>query len=487
MSQINTILIKRRLGSSPNTSIPSLSGGELAFSEKNNTLYYGGEFGTLAIAGSGAYVSLNGDQTISGNKTFLGTTTLSSITVSPDSLIDFGNNVLTNVAYPSAADHAANKQYVDDNYIPVTTTGDFVNRTDAQDVSGIKTFFNVANFLESVEVTKFVNASAYKVDNTEVITNDLDASFRHINASGNLTVQGDFMVLGNSSVIETTVTVASAFTISSPADSVTPALTVTQYGALDIAAFYDGDNADTALIIKDGGNVGINTPTPNERLTVNGNISASGTIYAAGNFEVSGGGVNTTLYVEDGLVGINTETPNEALTVVGNISASQNIFGVNGDFTGTFDIDGVATLGSTLYVTNAATFASSVSAAGVLNVDGLATFNDNVIVVDKLQVQSTDHNPNVAGTHVEIEGTDVKVVQDTGSVTATYGLNGITTVNANATYIIATDNSQGIEISSNSGANDIDLTCSNVNITTGDLLGNGTNYLGNFILDGGSF
>ena len=241
------------------------------------------------------------------------------------------------------------------------------------------------------------------------------------------------------------------------------------------------------MIIKDGGNVGINTPTPNERLTVNGNISASGTIYAAGNFEVSGGGVNTTLYVEDGLVGINTETPNEALTVVGNISASQNIFGVNGDFTGTFDIDGVATLGSTLYVTNAATFASSVSAAGVLNVDGLATFNDNVIVVDKLQVQSTDHNPNVAGTHVEIEGTDVKVVQDTGSVTATYGLNGITTVNANATYIIATDNSQGIEISSNSGANDIDLTCSNVNITTGDLLGNGTNYLGNFILDGGSF
>ena len=141
MSQINTILIKRRLGSSPNTSIPSLSGGELAFSEKNNTLYYGGEFGTLAIAGSGAFVSLNGDQTISGNKTLLGTTTLSSITVSPDSLIDFGNNVLTNVAYPSAADHAANKQYVDDNYIPVTTTGDFVNRTDAQDVSGVKTFF----------------------------------------------------------------------------------------------------------------------------------------------------------------------------------------------------------------------------------------------------------------------------------------------------------------------------------------------------------
>ncbi len=486
MSQINTILIKRRLGSSPNTSIPSLSGGELAFSEKNNTLYYGGEFGTLAIAGSGAFVSLNGDQTISGNKTLLGTTTLSSITVSPDSLIDFGNNVLTNVAYPSAADHAANKQYVDDNYIPVTTTGDFVNRTDAQDVSGVKTFFDTANFLETVSVTKFVNASAYKVNGTEVITNDLDASFRNINASGNLTVQGDFTVLGNSTVLETTITAASAFSITNTGSG--PALMVTQTGAADIAAFYDGDNLDTALIIKDGGNVGINTATPNERLTVVGNISASGTIYAGGNFEVSGGGADTTLYVEDGLVGINTETPNEALTVVGSISATQDIFGVNGDFTGAFDVDGAVTLGSTLYVTNAATFASSVSAAGVLDIDGLATFNDNVTVVDKLQVQSTDFNPGVAGTHVEVEGTTVKVVQDGATeVTATYGLNGISTANTNATYIIQTDNNHEILISANGGGNDIDLQASNVNITTGDLLGNGTNYLGNFILDGGSF
>jgi hypothetical protein len=483
MSQINTILIKRRLGSSPNTSIPSLSGGELAFSEKNNTLYYGGEFGTLAIAGSGAFVSLNGDQTISGNKTLVGTTTLSSITVSLDSLIDFGNNVLTNVAYPSAANQAATKQYVDD--LSSIVAGDFVDRTNAQNVSGVKTFFDIANFLESVEVTKFVNASAYKVNGTEVITNDLDASFRNINASGNLTVQGDFTVLGNSTVLETTITAASAFSITNTGSG--PALMVTQTGAADIAAFYDGDNLDTALIIKDGGNVGINTATPNERLTVVGNISASGTIYAGGNFEVSGGGANTTLYVEDGLVGINTETPNEALTVVGNISASQNIFGANGDFTGTFDVDGATTLGSTLYVTNDATFASSVSAAGALNIDGLATFNDNVIVVDKLQVQSTDFVLNTTGTHVEIEGSSVKVVNDAQSSDTTYNLEGITTVNANASYTIATDNGQKIIINANSGANDIDLICSNVNITTGDLLGNGTNYLGNFILDGGSF
>jgi hypothetical protein len=56
MSTINHILIKRRLAGSPLDTIPVLSGGELAFSEKNNTLYYGGETGTLLIGGDGAYV-----------------------------------------------------------------------------------------------------------------------------------------------------------------------------------------------------------------------------------------------------------------------------------------------------------------------------------------------------------------------------------------------------------------------------------------------
>ena len=82
---------------------------------------------------------------------------------------------------------------------------------------------------------------------------------------------------------------------------------------------------------------------------------------------------------------------------------------------------------------------------------------------------------------------NVKVVNHVDASETTYGLDGITTVNANASYTIATDNGQKIVINANGGANDIDLTCSNVNITTGDLLGNGTNYLGNFILDGGSF
>jgi hypothetical protein len=335
--------------------------------------------------------------------------------------------------------------------LPIAGPGQFVSRTLAQDVSGQKTFIdntifnNTVSMSSTLDVLSGVNALSYSITGTEVINSARVGSFTDINASGDLTVQGNLNVLGATTTIETDVTTTSAFEITNNGSQT--ALTVTQVdGTNDVAEFKDG--IDTALIVKGSGNVGVGTFNPNEKLTVSGNLSASGNVYA-----------------------------------------------VNGDFTGTLDVDNATTLGSTLYVTNSATFASSVSAAGALTVDGLATFNADVTVVDKLQVQSTDFNPGVTGTHVEVEGTDVKVVQcGATSVEATYGLDGITTVNANNTYIIATDNSQGIEINSNYGANDIDLTSTNVNITTGDLEvqvgnlnGNGTNYINDFIIDGGTF
>jgi hypothetical protein len=60
-------------------------------------------------------------------------------------------------------------------------------------------------------------------------------------------------------------------------------------------------------------------PTVTNYLSTN-NIQLSALI-------VDGGSLITTLYVEEGKVGINIETPNEALTVVGNISATGNIEG----------------------------------------------------------------------------------------------------------------------------------------------------------------
>jgi hypothetical protein len=376
MSTINTILIKRRLPDSPYNNIPTLSGGELAFSEKNNTLYYGASSGTLEIGGDGAFVSRTLSQTIAGDKTFSSLTTLSSTTFSTGSVIDAGGNVIGNLSVPVLSADAATKQYVDD--LSSTVSQDFVDRTSNQDVSGSKTFFDVSTFKSQVNlekglsVTEGVSANSYNINSDTVIDSSKNASFANIDASGDLTVQGDLTVYGSSTTIETTVTVASAFSVTNTGSG--PALSVTQTGANDIASFLD--DSTTALIIKDGGNVGINVANPNEKLTVSGNISASQTIYA-----------------------------------------------VNGDFTGTFDADGAATLGSTLYVTNAATFASSVSAAGAvefdstLTVDGITTINNNLIVTGTSSFDNGTITTNGSGTITGTAGVSqlINFIVDGGS------------------------------------------------------------------------
>ncbi len=193
--------------------------------------------------------------------------------------------------------------------------------------------------------------------------------------TGDLTINGNLSALGTTTQIDTQVYVTSAVSVTNSGTG--PALTVKQTGAQDIATFFDDSN--TALIIKDGGNVGIGTTAPNEKLTVSGNISASGSYYGNGslniksttgyaNIEVGGlsgayidlkspetddidlrigtsgtGGYistqnSTNLYlVPAGNVGIGTFSSNEKLTVSGNISASGKIYGDGSLLTGIID------------------------------------------------------------------------------------------------------------------------------------------------------
>jgi len=80
------IRIKRSTGSSAPSS-SSLANAELAFAEGNDILYYGeGTSGSNAasvikIGGSGAFVALEGNQTVGGNKTFTGDVALKNLTV----------------------------------------------------------------------------------------------------------------------------------------------------------------------------------------------------------------------------------------------------------------------------------------------------------------------------------------------------------------------------------------------------------------------
>jgi hypothetical protein len=80
----NVIRIKRRATGSAGAP-SSLENAELAFNEVDNVLYYGkgtgGAGGTAttvdAIGGSGAYVTLSSNQSVSGDKTLSGTVNVS--------------------------------------------------------------------------------------------------------------------------------------------------------------------------------------------------------------------------------------------------------------------------------------------------------------------------------------------------------------------------------------------------------------------------
>lgn len=120
------------------------------------------------------------------------------------------------------------------------------------------------------------------------------------------------------------------------------ALTVTQYGPIDVAGFYYNEdcltnvNIQPALVIKgngcasgaplyNGGYVGIRTSDPAEALTVVGNVSANN-LYA---------GLSA---------GIGTNSPNEALTVIGSITATNNIYATNDIRGTTVDVHNVKTI-----------------------------------------------------------------------------------------------------------------------------------------------
>lgn len=353
MSTINTILIKRRSKSSGLNTIPTLSSGELAYNEKTNILYYGSESGTINIAGSGAYVDVSSTQTVSGPKTFTGTTTISGLTVSSGSTIDFGSNTITNVADPVNAQDVATKQYVLDQ-----TSGNFVEKVEDEAVT-LSGGLTVSGGLDSDTVTT---------------TGD-------VQVGGDLIVVGDLQVQGDVTSINTTTTVTSAFSINNA--GTTTALTVEQSGPTDIAEFID--DGSTALIIKNGGNVGIGTATPNENLTVVGNISAQGGLISS-ELEVNG---QTTL---NGSLGVSSSATLSA----------------------TLTVDGATTLNDTLTVNSVANVTDTLTVGGITNLNGQVTvdntlsvtngttLNDTLTVVGTASLDNgsitTDGNGSITGT-----------------------------------------------------------------------------------------
>jgi len=205
----NTLRIKRRSSVGAAGAPTSLENAELAFNEADNILYYGTGTGgaggsatsVIAIGGYGAYTTLGTTQTITGNKTFSGTTI---------------------VPTPSANTHAATKAYVDSAVSGVTiantavtaasyggagTVATFTVQADGRLTAASNTTISITASQVSDRATNLVTgltgtANEITVSNSGVgaVTLSLPAN---VTISNNLTVSGDLTVQGNTTTLNT--------------------------------------------------------------------------------------------------------------------------------------------------------------------------------------------------------------------------------------------------------------------------------------------
>jgi hypothetical protein len=118
---------------------------------------------------------------------------------------------------------------------------------------------------------------------TDVDVNGLQTGdspvFAGLTITGNTTVQGNLSVTGDFTYLDTIVSITSALSVVNAGTG--PALYVQQDGVQPIAHFIDSNGDD--IVFADNGYVGLGVFNPGEKLTVVGNISASGTVTAATN------------------------------------------------------------------------------------------------------------------------------------------------------------------------------------------------------------
>lgn len=132
-------------------------------------------------------------------------------------------------------------------------------------------------------------------------------STKTLYVSGDAFIDGMLTVTGSANFVNTTFSTTSALSVVN--NGTGPSIVGVQNGEEAIAAFYD--DTDIALWV-DGvasrpGHVGIGTKTPNEKLTVVGNISATGTIYGNGmlnKFVSAFGNTTDTVYTIDHNLGV---------------------------------------------------------------------------------------------------------------------------------------------------------------------------------------
>lgn len=178
----NIIRIKRRASGAAGAPA-SLANGELAFNEVDDTLYYGkgsgGEGGSATtvetIGGVGAFVSLSGNQTITGNKVFSGSVTLpilNSITTSGNATI--GGNLVVNGTTTTINSTTLS---IDDKNIELASTGspsdagaDGAGFTIKGDTDKTFNWVNATDAFTSSEHFELANGKAFYINGNSVLS-----------------------------------------------------------------------------------------------------------------------------------------------------------------------------------------------------------------------------------------------------------------------------------------------------------------------------
>lgn len=439
----NKIRIKRRATGSAGAPT-SLENAELAFNEVDDVLYYGegtgGIDGTattvIAIGGSGAFLTLSGDQTITGNKTVNGNTTFNGITIVPT---------------PSANNHAATKLYVDGAIANVassfTVTGDggtpqtITTGSDTLTISGGTGLSSVAGATDTVTIN---------LDNTAVTA----GSYGSANTVATFTVdaQGRLTAAGNS-------------TISINAGQITGFTEDAQDAAA--ALFTNGTHSGIAAAYDDA-NSKLNLDVADFTITLGGDLTGSATITNLANATL-----NATIAANS--VALGTDTTGD---YVGSVAAGTGIAvsntGVEG---GTFTItnNGVTSLTGT-----ANEIAVSASSGSVtLSLPANVTIPNNLVVTGDLTVQGNTTTLNTATLVVEDKNVvlaNVATPTDTTADGAGISVLGTTTKTFN--WVDSTDSWTSSE--------HINLASTKVFKIAGVTVLSGTN-LDNVTVDGGTF
>lgn len=186
--------------------------------------------------------------------------------------------------------------------------------------------FNTATLYSNLSVFGEIRTTNLRwITGADVSVQSL-TTLNDLNVSGNCTIAGNISALGTTTYLDTRVIVTSAMSITNTGTG--PALLVNQTGANSIADFRD--DGVSAFFIADGGNVGLGTNTPVSRLDVigsaniSGNTTVRGFLSAVEGFSTNDGLSSQTMFIQNNL-GININNPQERLTILGNISASGNL------------------------------------------------------------------------------------------------------------------------------------------------------------------